>query len=57
MVFLAEFGDTVFFCDGSLESRDGLQEGATFVFQVDKISVDELGDDVLWLTNPKRVTS
>ena len=57
MVFLAEFGDTAFFCDGSLECRDGLKEDATFVFHVDKITVDELGDDVLWLTEPKRVTS
>ena len=57
MVLLAEFGDTAFFGDGLLESRDGLEEDAVFVFHVDKISVDELGDDVLWLTNAKRVAT
>ena len=57
MVFLAEFGDTAFYCDASLESRDGLVEDAMFVFQVDRMTVDELGDDVLWLTNLERVTT
>jgi len=57
MVFLAEFGDTAFYCDASLESRDGLVEDAMFVFQVDRMTIDELGDDVLWLTNLERVTT
>ena len=49
MVVLDEFGQTAFFCDDDLESRHGLAEGESFVFQIEVKAVDELGDDVLWI--------
>ena len=55
MVFLAEYGDTVFFCDGALESRANLKEDEVYRFNVERANIDELGDEVLWLTAPARV--
>ncbi len=49
MVFLDEFDQTAFFCDDELEKKHGLAEDASFAFQIEVKSVDELGDDVLWI--------
>ncbi len=50
IVFFEEFGDTAFFCDAQLESADGLRENARLTLHVEHRNVDELGDDVLWIS-------
>lgn len=49
MVFLDAFDETAFFCDVALESEYGLAEDVTYAFQIEVKSVDELGDNVLWI--------
>lgn len=49
MVFLNEFDDTAFFCDGALESAHGLEEDAAFRFEVAVKSVDGISGETLWI--------
>ncbi len=56
MVFLNEFDQTAFFGDPELESRHGLAEDVTYTFQIEVKSVDELGDNVLWIKAINPVT-
>ncbi len=57
IVFTDEFEDTVFHCDATLESDHELQESARFTFCIERRSVDELGDDVLWISSIERSNS
>ena len=57
MVFFEEFGDTVFYGDAILESVHGLEEDVSFRVNVPRRSVDELGENILWIKNLVRLAA
>ncbi len=56
MIFLEEFGETVFYADGSIESRDGLREDSKYRLDVERRRIEELDNEVMYISNPEKLS-